>query len=179
MASLAKQLLELSNIMQQIDDNNGEIDPSLLPVLTQVELSIADKVDNYVGLYDAVTAELERKKKVRDNFSSLVKTLENLQTRLKSTVKQTMEAHDLIKIEGNEREIKLLNSGGSQAIEKPGDMFYNEECVDPKYLIELEDHVEEKFVYVIKDKEKFKEAIRKNRIPSCFVLPRGKYVRFV
>lgn len=178
MTSLAKQLHDFSQIMLKIEENNGEISDDILPVLSHLEMSIVDKIDNYVDFYDAVKAQLERTKKVIDSFKAKQKSLENLESRLKDNVKHTMDAHSLTQIDGNERSIKLLNAGGVQSTCKPDDMFIQEETINPKYVLEFDQYIEEKLVYVIKDKEKFKEAVKQNRFHSCFLLPRGKYVRF-
>lgn len=177
MTSLAKQLFELSQIMQQAEDNN-KIDLNSLPVLTQVDFSTADKIDNYVNFYEAVVNELEHKKKILNNFNNFIKTLENIQNKLKLNVKNLMEANQVQSIKGNKHLIKILNTGGPQTIEKPADMFYQENCVNPKYITELDNFIEKKLVYVIKNKEKFKEALQKNKISNCSVLPRKKYVKF-
>lgn len=178
MTSLAENLYEFANLMKQIEENDGEISNEILPILTHSEVSLANKVDNYVNFRDVVQGQIDRTKKTIDNFKKNLQTLEKLEERLKLNVKHLMEVHDLIKIDGNERSIKLINSGGIQATEKPIDMFYQLECIDEKYESELEDYIQPKCVFVIKDKEKFKEAIKDNKIKSCFLLPRGKYVKF-
>lgn len=179
MTSLAKTLLDFAEVMEQIEENDGVISDELLPALAETELAVAQKIDAYVGFYDAVRAQIERTKKTVERFKKTQNTLENLEQRLKDNVKHLMQTHDILSLQGEERSIKLQNAGGVQATEKPADMFYSIDCVNEKYLLELDGLVEEKKVYVISDKEKFKQAVKDNKIHSCFLLPRGKYVKFV
>ena len=179
MTSLSSILNDFSKLMEQIEENGGEIDEKMLPVLTTFELQMAQKIDRYVNFVDAVHAQADRTKRVIESMKSRLKTLETLETRLKDNVKHNMQIHNLLELQGEERTVRLVNCGGAAAIEKPQDMFYSLECVDFKYFDELREHLETRTVYVIRDKEKFKEAIRKNRITHCYELPRGKYVKFV
>lgn len=179
MSSLAKVLLEFSNVMAQIEENDGEVSEELLPVLSKAELDVSQKVDSYVYFHDAVKAQMDNTKKLIESFKKRLQTLEKLEARLKDNVKHLMTSFEILSIEGSERSIKLVNAGGVAPTHKPDDMFYQIECVDPKYILELDEHIEEKLVYVIKDKEKFKEAIKQNKLQSCYLLPRGKYVKFI
>lgn len=178
MSSLAKILFEFSEVMEKIEENNGEITDELVPVISHVELQISQKVDSYVNFCDAVKAQVERTKKIIENFKSSLKTLENLESRLKDNVKHTMLSHNLLEIRGEERSIKILNAGGVAPTEKPHDLFYSLDCVDTKYQGDLHEYIEKVTVFVLKDKEKFKEAIKQNKVPHCMVLPRSKYVKF-
>ena len=179
MTTLAQSLREFADILIQIEENNGEITNEMLPVLSQAELTISQKVDNYVYFNDQIKSQIDRAKKTIENFRKNLQTLEKLETKLKSNVKFLMEEHNLLSIEGEERSIKLLNSGGSQVTQKPDDMFLDIEIINEKYLKELRYYIEEKTVYVIRDKDEFKDAIKHNKIKSCFLMPRTKYIKFV
>jgi len=179
MSSLAENLFHFANVMKQIEEKDGEISNEILPILTHAEICLANKVDSYVNFRDVVQAQIDRTKKNIENFKKNLQTLEKLEERLKSNVKHLMEAHDLLEIEGNKHSIKLVNSGGIQATEKPTDMFYQLECIDEKYEEELSDYIQPKCIFVIKDKEKFKEAVKNNKFKSIYLLPRGKHVRFM
>lgn len=179
MTSLAKTLYDFSNLMNQIEENNGEISNDLLPVITKAELDIAQKIDNYVYFNDAVKAQIDNTKKLIDNFKKRLQVLENLESRLKDNVKHVMQNFELIALQGNERAIKLVNAGGVAPTYKPDDMFYTVECIDSKYITELEEYIEEKTIYIIKDKEKFKEAVKQNKLHSCYLLPRSKCIKFI
>lgn len=178
MKSLAKTLSEFSIILEQIEENDGVISDDLLPIFSKTELAIAQKIDDYANFYDVVKGQIDRLKRNIENFKKNLQSLENLESSLKDNVKHLMQVNELTSLHGNDRTIKLVNSGGMQPTEKPDDMFYMQDCVHPKYLMELDCYVEERIVYVIKNKEEFKEAIKKNKIKSCFLLPRSKYVKF-
>lgn len=179
MSSLSKTLLDFAEVMERIEENNGEITDEILPVLTAVEASVATKIDGYVGFVDCLRGQIERTKKTIEKFKETLKTLENVETRLKDNVKLVMQSHDLLALNGNERTIKLVNAGGLQAMEKPADLFHTVECVNENYATEFQDLVEQKTVYVLKDKDKFKQAVKDNKLKSCFLLPRSKYVKFI
>lgn len=179
MTSLSSLLYDFSYLMKSIEENNGEIPDNLLPVLSKTEIDIAHKIDKYVGFCDVVKAQIDRTKRNIEDFKHTLESLENLEKRLKENVKHTMQLYELITINGTSRTIKLVNSGGVQSTQKPDDMFFSVDCIAEKYLDEVKEFVEERKIFVIKDKEKFKEAVRDNKIKSCFLLPRGKYVKFV
>jgi len=179
MTTLSKSLFELANIMQQIEENDGEITNDMLPVLTQTEISVREKIDSYVYVHDNVLAQIEKTKKTIEKFKKNLGTLETLETRLKDNVKHLMKAHNMLKIDGNERSIKLMKAGGMAPLSKPDDFYIKEETINPKYVFELDGYIKEKLVYVIKDKDEFKKAIHENKINSCFELPRGEYVKFL
>lgn len=178
MTTLSKSLFELANVMKQIEENDGEITNEILPILSKNETTVLEKVDSYVFFYDNVKAQIEGTKKTIEKFKKTLQTLENLESRLKDNVKHLMNSYDLVKIEGHERSIKMLKSGGVTPIHKPEDLYIKEETINPKYVLELDNYIEEKIVYVIKDKDEFKKAIHENKIHSCYELPRGNYVKF-
>jgi hypothetical protein len=179
MTSLAKTLYDLANIMNCIEENEGEIPKYLIPSLQKTELDLTNKVDEYVGFHDAVTAQIEHTRGLIEKFKHTLTSLEAIEKRLKENAKYLMREHDLIEIKGQYRKIRLVNSGGPEALKKPEDMFYEVKGVSDKYVQYLEDIVEKKTVYVLKNKAAFEQAIKDGMVPNCEVVPRSKFVRFV
>ena len=177
--TLSAELYKFAQLMEQIEENEGVIDDKMLPVLHQNEVAIAQKVDSYVNFSYVVKGQAEQLKVTIDKFKKQLTTLENLYTHLKSNVKNMMEAYDLLKIEGNDRAIKLVKNGGVQSTQKPSDMFHNLEIVDEKYVVELSDYLITKIVHVVRDKDEFKQAVADGKFESISLLPRGKYVKFI
>jgi len=178
MTTLSKIFLEFAELMGKIEENCGEVTDEILTVLQQSELQVQEKIDNYIYLNDAVKSQIDNTKKLIDDFKKRLKSLENLETRLKDNVKHVMSHHDLIEIKGSERTIKLVNPGGTCPTHKPEDMFSTIETVNPDYFIELMDYLEPKIVYVISDKEKFKQAVKENKFKSIYLMPKSKTVKF-
>ena len=177
--TLSASLYKFAQLMEDIENNDGVITDEMLPVLSQAELTIAQKVDSYVNFSYCVKGQAEQIKVTIEKFEKQLKTIENLYARLRTNVKNLMEAHSLTKIEGHDRSIKLVNSGGVQSTQKPPEMFKTLEVVDMKYVLELFDYLEEKMVWVIKDKEVFKQAVADGKFESIKLIPRGKYVKFI
>jgi len=177
--TLSSSLYEFAQLMEDIENNDGVITDEMLPALSQAELTVAQKVDNYVNFSYCVKGQQEQIKLTIEKFSKQLKTLENLYARLRTNVKEQMEAHGMTKIDGHDRSIKLVTSGGVQSTQKPMEMFNMLEVVNPKYVLELFDYLEEKLVYVVKNKEEFKQAVADGKFESISLAPRGKYVKFI
>lgn len=187
MTSLAKTLYDFAKIMEQIEENDGVVSDEILPAFTHVELAVAQKIDAYVGFYNVVEAQIDKAKKTVDVFKKQLKSLESLKDRLKDKAKEVMQVHDLKSLHGHARQIKLVNSGGVEAMDLPEDFFEEIRVINPKYVGEFLDMetnslyklFNARHIWIINNKQKFREAVARGDIPGCSIRERSKYVRFV
>lgn len=177
--TLSQGLFDLTYLMKQIEENDGEITDDMLPALSKAEITVTEKIDSYVFFHDHIEALLLQAQATLAYFKQRVESLQKTSKRMKENARDMMHAYELIELNGVHRKLKLMSAGGVQKILKPEDMFEEIETVNPKYLLELNDLVEEKLVYVLKDKDEFKKQVKENKIHGCKEFERGKYVKFI
>ncbi len=179
MTSLAQTLFQFAEIMDEIESNDGVIDERLLPVLSKQESLVADKVDSYVDFIEVVQSQIEQKKKLIEKTRVLIKQLDNLEYRLKENAKNLMQLHEIKELNGNNRKIKLVNSGGKEAIQYKEDFFVIEKGINKKYISEIPSDLYDKHeVYVLKV-DKFREFLEEQTLECAHIVPRGKYIKIV
>lgn len=178
MSSTLKTLLSsLSETLERIDENHGEIMPEVLPVLRENEVMLAAKVDNYVGFIECVQSQIQQQKSLIDKCRKNVGVLEKLEERLKENAVFLMTEMNITELRGEERSIKVRNTGGVQAIDEPTEMKHSMTYINPYYLGYLPNSVyEEKLVHVLKQKE-YRIAVEAGDIPACSLKPRKKTIK--
>lgn len=180
MTSLSQTLYEFYEIMEIIEENEGVIEDSMLPVLIEKENFLVNKVDSYVQFIESIQGQIEQQKKLYKEIQERTRKLEQLEIKLKDNAKKLMNIHNILEIHGNKRKIKINNSGGKQSIDYPDDFYQNIKVLNKYYIKDLPSEMYTKeYVYII-NSEKVREYLESEKTLECAILlPRGKYVKLI
>lgn len=178
MTTLSQTLYDFAEVMNSIEENNGVIDDSLLPVLVEKEGLVAEKVDSYVQFIESVQGQIEKQKQLLKDLHSRTKILEVLEDSLKKNAKNLMECYSMNEIRGHQRKIKLNNNGGKLSIEYPEDFHIIKKVINKEYLRYLTSDMYVKEEIYILNNDKVREHLESEQTLECVrILPRGKYIK--
>lgn len=179
MSTLSQTLKNFAEIIEQIEENHGEITDEVLPHLQLAEAEIKQKVDNYVDFIDCVCAQAQKQAELKKKADDNIKMLKNLEERLKSNAKFLMESNNLIELQGEYRKMRLQNAGGQQAITHPENMFRHEKIIDEAFLGHFPlDSYSKKTVFVI-DTVEFKHLVADGKVEACRQEERKKVIKLI
>lgn len=177
MTSLSELYHHMSAVLEAIDEAGGEVTTDILPILYESEKLLSEKVDNYVYFLEHIQCQIEQKKKLIEKFRQEIKMLETLDEKLRQNAIYLMSLHKIEQLEGRERKMKLKNAGGVESMHKPDDFERYTVVVNEIYLKSIpEKCLEKKEFYVLK-RDEFRDCVKENKIPCCFLLPRRKYIK--
>jgi len=180
MTLLSQTLYEFYEIMKIIEENEGVIEDSMLPVLIEKENVLVNKVDSYVQFIESIQGQIEQQKKLYKEIQERTRKLEQLEIKLKDNAKKLMNVHNILEIRGNKRKIKLNNSGGKQSIDYPDDFYQNMKVLNKDYIKNLRSEMYTKEEVYTLNSEKVREHLESEKTLECAkLLPRGKYVKLI
>jgi len=180
MNSLSQTLYEFYEVMEIIEENEGVIEDSMLPVLIEKEKVLTNKVDSYVQFIESVQGQIDKQKSIYKELHDRIKKLEMLEIRLKDNAKNLMESHSLLELKGHVKKIKLNNSGGKQSIEYPDDFYLFKKTVNKEYIKYLPSEMYTKEEIYVLNGDKVREHLEADKTLECVrILPRGKYIKLI
>lgn len=180
MTTLSQTLYQIAEIQESIEDNDGVIDESLLPVFTEKESLVANNIDKYVYTIESIQALIQQKKNLIEQNRVIAKQLDKSEMILKENVKMLMEHFNMKELHGNTRKIKLVNSGGKLSIEYPEDFHIIKKVINKEYLRYLTSDMYVKEEIYILNNDKVREHLESEQTLECVrILPRGKYVKLI
>lgn len=118
MATLFELTEQMRNIDEVLEINDGELTPELEGMWTETRESLLKKVDAYNALYQKSKSDAKACKDEICRLSSIMKTAERKQERIKSHLLNTMLAFDLNKMEGQTCKMYSRNSTSLQVDEE-------------------------------------------------------------
>lgn len=179
MTTLSQELRQFADIWDKIEENDGVVTDELLPALRASELGLPVKVDNYVKYLNNLDALKDRYNQQLMEIKATLKTINNIETKLKDNAKYEMEANDLKQLDGHIYTIKIANNGGVKGLECPDDMFEHIEVVTDSYIAQLMESkaIELTTAYVLKDKTEFRKLVEAGVIDGCSLRERGKSLK--
>lgn len=126
--SLFNIVTENQKLMAQLLESGGEMSPEMELHLERIGKQLVTKVDNYVGLMDALDAQEQFFKAREKEMQTAKRSMANLRERLKSTVKEAMATLGKEEVVGDCYRLKMVNNPESYDI--------NEGMVPEGYFIE-------------------------------------------
>lgn len=113
-------LMDISNdmgaVLALIDEQEGELNPTLEAWLDEITTSLATKVDAYVGRIDGLEILADRCRKRAQDAAKAARTLEGMQARLEDRIKETMRFQGRTELTGTDWRYKLSATKGSLQI---------------------------------------------------------------
>lgn len=180
MNSLSQTLYEFYEVMEIIEENEGVIEDSMLPVLMEKEKILTNKVDSYVQFIESVQGQIDKQKSIYKELHDRIKKLEMLEIRLKDNAKNLMESHGISELKGHVKKIKLNNSGGKQSIDYPDDFHQSKKTINKEYIKHLPSEMYAKEEVYVLNSDKVREHLEAEKTLECArIMPRGKYVKLI
>ncbi len=132
MPTLKTLLDQKQEIENQLVLAYGEISEEQEKALTEVNLSLPEKVDKYIGLIDRLEHDAEYFKNKAEKYSTAAKQITRLKEKLLSNVRENMITNGLTELRGNDELFKLAKNKGSLVIESETAiprMYYHQEVI--------------------------------------------------
>lgn len=179
MTSLAKYAVDVELACQEIDEA-PDVNTALVAKFADTTGALADKIDRYIGLMDAVKSRVALLKEQKDRISKAVKAAENFDRQLKSYVKHVMQQVPNISYKGSTGSLYLHKNPKSLKVDfaLPDKTVYS--VVDDTMLTlepSLATYVKQVTVNVI-DRDKLKADLEAGmRLPWARIVSDDSHVR--
>ena len=108
--SISEELINLSQLLDENVDENGEINPEYLARLEESENKITDKTDNYVGFLMSIEADVDKIKSIIEKLQATVARKEKTKENLKKYVLNVMERLGKDTLDGTIGQLKITKS---------------------------------------------------------------------
>lgn len=180
--SMGDALHMLGVICDVVEEGAGEIPEDLIPAFGYAVADFQGAIDRRIWLLRTVDAQRDMLKKLELEVKGRRATLDRIETRIKETTKEYMEANPDMVFTGTVGSFALCNNGGAQSIdygfetEVIKDVIFDDER--PKdfpdgYLLRLDESTCQL------DKAKFDADVRSGKLvtPLATLKPRGTHVR--
>ena len=129
MATLNELITNSSNTINKIIENGGELTPELSAEMETLETALETKVDNYALFMDRLKNEITYFKSKSKEFTTVEKTLKNLDANLKDRIKYAMGEMKKTELRGDNYRFKLSDTAGKLVIS-------DEKLIPDKYKTE-------------------------------------------
>jgi hypothetical protein len=154
--SLFELVAQSNGLTQMIIEAGGELSPELEKQLTQLDLSVAEKVDGYNFAIDRLALEASHWKSKADFYLKIAKACETAQARIKDSLKKAMLDLGKTEIQGNDIRYVLSNTQPKLELD--------EKALDPAYKMEIRE--------LVPDKERIKLELKRGaQISGAKLIP--------
>lgn len=148
-------------IEQQIMEAGGELSPEVEQALTQVDLSLAEKIDSYDFVMDRLEGQSDYWKAKAALYTKISKSYDGVRERLRTAIKDAMIALNKTEIAGNDVRFKLQNSAPK--------LIIDEAKVSDKFKMQI--------TTMVIDKERIKSALKDGIPVEGATLEQGQHIR--
>lgn len=144
MNSLFELSVEANRLEELLLESGGELTPEFETWLEQINTHLETKADSYAHVIDKLNANISMLRENAQAYTQAARSLENAQERIKSRIKEALEAMGRTQLRGNRKAFVLSNC--------PTRLVINEADLDSSYTIIKTDYVP--------DKERIKAALK-------------------
>lgn len=110
-APLELAALDFAAVLNQIEELDGDIDQAILSTFGELKVGLADAVDRRIYFLQFLESQIEHVEKMEKAWKHRRQVLENLNTRIKDSTKQTIVAAEgSLKLKGNLGELAVQKS---------------------------------------------------------------------
>lgn len=108
--TLSDIVFQVSEITNQIVESRGELSPELEAKLSEIDLSLARKVDSYSGVIERLDMEAEYWDRKAKEMKAIADSHKKLKESLRTRIKDAMRVMGKNEILGNDVRFKLVRS---------------------------------------------------------------------
>lgn len=116
--SLPSLIVEVTQVLSMIAENNGELTPELEAFFDGVSKDIAQKADSYAFYMERLDVESEYWKQKADSYAKVAKSCKALKERLNANIKVAMQAMGTDELSGEDVRFKLSKAAPKLVIEE-------------------------------------------------------------
>jgi len=144
MSTLFELSAEANRLEELLLESGGELTPEFELWLDQINTELEAKADSYAHVIDKLNANISMLKANAQAYTQAARSLENAQERIKSRIKEALEAMERTQLKGHRKAFVLSSCAPRLVI--------NEAELDSSYTIIKTEH--------IPDKERIKAALK-------------------